>query len=473
MKIILSRKGFDSDYGGCASPIFPDGSMVSLPIPDNLASHKMSDIQCPFGNHALEAITRDLVGTRRPEHPLGMGGEVHFDPYLRCKKSPPPADWLPAFGQDGTAQIHLANQQVEVGDLFLFFGWFRRVEKGNGPDTKQQWQYVRGAPDLHVFFGWLQVGKVITVGSRPTRDAYPAWLSDHPHIQDANRFGNQNTIYVAAHDLVIDNKPLGLPGGGTFTQYADPLRLTHPDSPNRSVWKLPRWFMPSARTGKPTLSFHPHECWEVEPQRPQQVKLNSRARGQEFVLDGANLQEQRDWLSQLFELSRSQPAKLRVHRPATEGDMNELPEVQHAQDQQFRRVNYAALSSRQQENVNFQKVSALLADCGYMTLRLSSDWEGADFIAQHMDGTTFLKVQLKSRFTIDKKYQGKDLHICFPDRGVWYLCPHDLLVAQALRVSTIERTDSWASAGSYHASPAPKAMSAFLERYALGPISHG
>ena len=33
MKVILSRKGFDSTYGEQASPIFPDGTMLSLPIP--------------------------------------------------------------------------------------------------------------------------------------------------------------------------------------------------------------------------------------------------------------------------------------------------------------------------------------------------------------------------------------------------------------------------------------------------------
>ena len=33
MKIILSRKGFDSGSGGCPSPILPDGRLISLPIP--------------------------------------------------------------------------------------------------------------------------------------------------------------------------------------------------------------------------------------------------------------------------------------------------------------------------------------------------------------------------------------------------------------------------------------------------------
>ena len=33
MKIILSRKGFDSANGGIVSPIMEDGTLVSFPIP--------------------------------------------------------------------------------------------------------------------------------------------------------------------------------------------------------------------------------------------------------------------------------------------------------------------------------------------------------------------------------------------------------------------------------------------------------
>ena len=33
MKIILSRKGFDAEYGGQPSPILPDGTLLSMPIP--------------------------------------------------------------------------------------------------------------------------------------------------------------------------------------------------------------------------------------------------------------------------------------------------------------------------------------------------------------------------------------------------------------------------------------------------------
>ena len=45
MKVILSRKGFDSANGGIPSPILPDGTLLSLPIPSELDREiKFSDI---------------------------------------------------------------------------------------------------------------------------------------------------------------------------------------------------------------------------------------------------------------------------------------------------------------------------------------------------------------------------------------------------------------------------------------------
>lgn len=43
-------------------------------------------------------------------------------------------------------------------------------------------------------------------------------------------------------------------------------------------------------------------------------------------------------------------------------------------------IAYEHLEPRQQENDNFAKVSAVLADYGFMTRRLTDDWRGADFI---------------------------------------------------------------------------------------------
>ena len=71
------------------------------------------------------------------------------------------------------------------------------------------------------------------------------------------------------------------------------------------------------------------------------------------------------------------------------------------------KVDYNSLNAKQKENYNFHKVAAALADYGYNSMRLNDDWQGADFIA--IKGEEMIKVQLKGRFTIDKKYLGKEI----------------------------------------------------------------
>jgi hypothetical protein len=132
----------------------------------------------------------------------------------------------------------------------------------------------------------------------------------------------------------------------------------------------------------------------------------------------------------------------------------------------FNRIEYESLNSRQREAFNFQKVSAVLADYGFITIRLSSDWRGADFIAQHVDGT-FLKVQLKSRLTFDKKYRDRDLHVCFPSDGEWFLYPHDELPEEVLRVTNIANTDSWKQHGAWSFPTIPKTLREMLQPYRL------
>jgi len=92
------------------------------------------------------------------------------------------------------------------------------------------------------------------------------------------------------------------------------------------------------------------------------------------------------------------------------------------------RALYSDLNSRQKENYNFHKVAARLADYGFNCLRLTDDWQGADFIACHINGETFLKVQLKGRLVIDRKYQGKNIHVAFIHGDTVYLYDHDMLV---------------------------------------------
>lgn len=119
--------------------------------------------------------------------------------------------------------------------------------------------------------------------------------------------------------------------------------------------------------------------------------------------------------------------------------MSELPAT-------FERNDYRHLNSRQKENFNFQKISAVLADYGYYTLRLSDDWQGADLIANHVSGDRFPKVQLKGTLTVDTKYKNKGICICFnyrKDRRVRYLFRHDDFLRWALVNLNIGNTKGW------------------------------
>lgn len=114
----------------------------------------------------------------------------------------------------------------------------------------------------------------------------------------------------------------------------------------------------------------------------------------------------------------------------------------------FSKIDYALLNPRQQENYNFQKLSARLADYGFNCLRLSDDWQGADLIACHIDGSTFIKVQLKGRLTVDKKYIGKDLFIAFFDGDDGFVYPHDTFLDDLIsRGSLVEDSAIWRDKG--------------------------
>jgi hypothetical protein len=295
MKLILSRKGFDSTYGGCASPIFEDDSMVSLPIPLEGAPHLMRDATSGIEHFDGEEVLADLTRRRHNMHT-----PVHLDPYLRRPTASAPVGWKPAFGQDGAAQGHLNNEQVGPGDLFLFFGWFRRVERHNGA-----WRFEAKSPNLHVIFGWLQVEEAIPIDAESALKPAQHWLADHPHIRHANAMQFQNTIYVASDHLVVNGRDMGVPGGGVFGRFSNMRQLTAPGAQRRTDWRLPQWFHPDHGH---TLSYHrnnPHR-WRHDQDRSF-TRLQSVAKGQEFVIDLSGLRkgEAMNWLRALFELDKA------------------------------------------------------------------------------------------------------------------------------------------------------------------------
>lgn len=272
----MSRKAFDSVAGKVASPILEDGSLIPLPIPDKLSSIRYQDIT--VAGHNLGRVASDLTNNRtRAEH------FAHLDPDLSRSAFRREPGWRALFGQVDSAQSVLAREGVGPGDLFLFFGWFRRASTSGG-----RIRHLSTAPDLHVIWGWLQIDEVVPVGSVE----HPAWMKYHPHISSPR--GRANTMYLARDKLTLDGVELNIPGAGVFGQYTDRLRLTKPGA-GRSLWSLPAWF---AAEGRPPLGFHSDlRRWQRDGDR---VDLQTVGRGQEFVLDMGSYPEAIGWLVDLL-----------------------------------------------------------------------------------------------------------------------------------------------------------------------------
>ncbi len=181
MKIILSRKGFDSSSGGCPSPIFPDGRMVSLPIPDKQSPIRYRDIQ--WQEYNLGSLLSDFTGDRVPPSHF-----AHLDPDINRKSLSRQPGWRPIFGQTGAAQGHLKKNHIQVGDIFLFFGLFRNVIETPG---RREWD--KCSPSRHVLWGWLQIDEIQKVDSC-SLSRY-GWAKYHPHFHRSS--DRNNTIYIA------------------------------------------------------------------------------------------------------------------------------------------------------------------------------------------------------------------------------------------------------------------------------------
>lgn len=282
MKLVLSRKGFDSGYGGMPSPILPDGRLISLPIPNSTDQFTLADINMP--NIDVGQLLGDLS---KGNHSLAT--RIHLDPDLDRAYASRLPGWRPSLGQSGNAQSHLRDMHVGPGDVFIFFGWFRQTEYKSGA-----WRYVRSAPNIHVMFGWLEIDVVLSVvGEREQSLAEFPWIANHPHVSDPSNFNDsRNTLYIAAEQSRFN--PKAVHGGGRFAVYSDYLKLTKPGH-TRSVWSLPGWFMPQG-TQAP-LSYHPRpDQWQEDCEK---VTLRSAAKGQEFVLDGAAYPQAESWVADL------------------------------------------------------------------------------------------------------------------------------------------------------------------------------
>jgi hypothetical protein len=278
MKVIFSRKGFDLQYGGFASPILPNGKMISIPIPYNNGIRYSQLEMEGFGNY--EEFLHRIKGKIRVNKAWVNIIEFptcHLDPDLRRNiyKAHEDDQWKPIFGQSGAAQTHLENQGVnEPGnnDIFLFFGTFREVDNDlNG--------FKKSSRPRHIIYGYLQIGEIIKVNSRSN---FPDWMLYHPHIADKGKEPSNNTVYVARECLSFNPN---LPGAGVF-DYNDSLVLTK-EGYSKSRWRLRKDIF---KPGK--VSYHKNENWKKEGY------FQTNSIGQEFVVNAD--EKVQKWVGDLF-----------------------------------------------------------------------------------------------------------------------------------------------------------------------------
>ena len=226
MKVIPSRKGFDSSNGGIASPIMPDGTLLSMPIP--LMNENASYSEIAWNGMTYAEILSQLAPEKNYDR-------CHLDPDLRDNRIKPIKGWTPAFGQLGAAQGKLRNSGVEPGDLILFFGWFRSVietETGYQFAPRNKNDFYTGN-DLQVLFGYMQIGEIITDQNR-IRKYY--W---HPHSTDAHTCDKNNVLYLPAKTLSFMPS---MKGYGTLNFRKD--RVLMKEHCSRAVWKEYPFLMP-------------------------------------------------------------------------------------------------------------------------------------------------------------------------------------------------------------------------------------
>ena len=240
MRIIFSRKGFDSAAGGGPSPIV-NGRPISLPIPSG--GHSATT----YGDLGLSEYVAHASRGK-----LGPDDLCHHDPLFteagEC-----------LFGQCGAAHTHLANRGVGVGDVFLFFGLFREEDSGE---------------PHHRIFGWMEVAQIVELAAVAEHVRKPLADLGHPHalgLHAGNDVNNRGPWRTASSD---DAR----------------LRLTVPGGPP-SLWQRPAWLK---RGG---LSYHDRPDRWLRGRR-----LRSVARGQEFVADIGRRQAPRFWLERMIDL---------------------------------------------------------------------------------------------------------------------------------------------------------------------------
>lgn len=260
----------DSGYGKIPSPVIKSEKgywkFYSLPIPSVNSDIRYSDLIL-FDDFKISDFITDVAPWNNKIN------FCHLDPDVReTALKIRPEGWKRNFGQVKAAQSHLENHGITKGDVFLFFGWFKRAEYVNG---KFRYIYDKEYPNgFHAIYSYLQIDEIY----KPNTGKVPRWLSYHPHIKykETTDFNNaNNTVYVAAE---LFNYPRHFNKNGSVSfVFSDDLILTRKGQPNRTTWELPGFLHPGNGV---KLSYNTPHRWSTDGEK---AILRSASKGQEFV----------------------------------------------------------------------------------------------------------------------------------------------------------------------------------------------
>ena len=262
MKVIFSRKGFDTSYGKGSSPILPNNDMLSFPIPVTEKEKGTNINKLQINNCSYSKAFKQL-------YPKRESYISHFDPDLNVlTKKNRHENWKGIFGQIGAASTHLQNEMIQIGDIFLFFGSFKSTfEYNNRLEFEKQHEF-------HAIFGYLQIGDIFNPKNDPDRNQYGTIYNEHPHFQnrDLIMYSN-NAVYIATEEF----ENTKLPGSGIF-KYNSKLRLSK-EGYFKSYWELPLFF---GHQNMVSISYHK----DLKRQRKVKDKLilHTVGKGQDFVV---------------------------------------------------------------------------------------------------------------------------------------------------------------------------------------------
>lgn len=273
MKIILCRRGLGPSFGGYPSPILPDGTLLSIPIP---SEHWVNDTYYENLNYNGKNFAEILNEILECKH--RFSARCHLDTAIRTydgltncnlRRS---NDWKPSCGVNGSSLQHLFDQGVKIDDIFLFFGLFREAEIVAG-----RYRFVKGAKEKYIIWGYLQIGKVL---HNPTSKKYP-WFGHHPYLDVKDEL---NSIFLARDTISWDRRK---PGSGCLDFNQE--RLLTKDGMSPSIWELHDFLMET------DISCHNDE-------NRVDGLFNSNELKQEFVFSADDRPEIIKWVSRIIDV---------------------------------------------------------------------------------------------------------------------------------------------------------------------------